>query len=640
MSDWTKCKVTELKAELKRRGLAQAGLKAELIARLDADDEAATTQQQAKSDDQSISQDDEPHEASTDKTVEPHEALIDKTVEPDPDEPRQDAETDELDNTKPPELARDAQDESAEPEPAEPELKPSPVGHEDHAAIPSKEEADTAPKSPSHAAGTPGDARGARDSQGPSDEAHGATISNSAIVEPVVPASAPNGSSMTDSAKEGDAMAYEIAIDALKRKRRSASPTPKEESVKRRRAHETAQDAAKEPEARNSRAQHDQREDASMTDKATLETRAPGIASITATEKALADPEPSLTEVKPSFHPSTPAIYINNLMRPLREIDIQTYLVDLATPSGGVDMDRVIVRFYLDMVRTHAFVVFDSTPTAVRVRNSLHGQVWPKESNRKALFVDFVPEDKVGPWIEMEEERTREKRAGLRWEVVYQPSGDGDDVEALLQPTSIASSSSAAHLTGRATATPTGIEGAPTGPRGYRPSVAQPSRYPRPPPSDPNDPRESRPGQPFAREEPRPSGDGSGEQTVTQPVIYFEAVSVTLARRRLQNMRGLYTRDTTRPLDREINRYSFQDDDRFVDRGREVFEGIRPPHRQQAIDRGMRGGGGRGGGRGGRLPRRGGPAPYRPRGDRYVPGSGGPVDDRGSRYGDDDDRRW
>ena len=43
MKDWSKQTVVQLKAELKRRGLAQTGLKQELVARLTDDDAAAAS---------------------------------------------------------------------------------------------------------------------------------------------------------------------------------------------------------------------------------------------------------------------------------------------------------------------------------------------------------------------------------------------------------------------------------------------------------------------------------------------------------------------------------------------------------------------------------------------------------------------
>src|SRR5690606_34171350 len=107
-------------------------------------------------------------------------------------------------------------------------------------------------------------------------------------------------------------------------------------------------------------------------------------------------------DVAPAIHPATPALYIANLMRPLRPVDMQTHLIDLATPPRLPLSNDVITLFHLDQIRTHAFVVFASTSAASRVRTLLHDSVWPNESNRKALFVDFIPPEKVQEWIDTE----------------------------------------------------------------------------------------------------------------------------------------------------------------------------------------------------------------------------------------------
>ncbi|PNY28604.1 Uncharacterized protein TCAP_01460 [Tolypocladium capitatum] len=549
MADWASLKVVELKAELKRRGLAQAGLKAELVARLDEADEdlAAAPQEQPENPDDPADQEAEPPEARAGHEEKPEQATQGTHVDiPDAD--------------------------GANAEPAETESKSAAV---DQGGEPRPTAHDSIEAPSAVSSNTDHDGHGTLDDvQKRPEERHGpqdAAATESVAREPVP--------TQPDSA---DGMAMEITADALKRKRRSASPTTKEDAVKRRRAQVLAP-VGSAPDGKDSQA-------------------TPVVPTDDAQEDAEAPPE----DVGPARHGNTPAIYVNNLMRPIKEAELRNHLVNLATPPGGERNDHVIIKFYVDSIRTHAFVVFASAPAAARVRNRLHGRVWPKESNRKVLFVDFVPVDKVDDWVRLEESHSGKNKPGDRWEVVYEADGDGNNVEAILRSTSVTSSSAVS------------VQGAPTGPRGYYPSTAQ---FDSP---DPTSMREGRHGASVLR--PRRSvdhADDGYERTIAQPGIHFQSVPPAMAHRRLQSMRGSYTDDTARQLGREINRYSFQEEDKFVDRGREVFEGIRPPYRQQALDRQR----GLGNGRAGRPPRRG-PAPFRPRGDRYVPGQGRPVEER------------
>ncbi|UPL02528.1 hypothetical protein LCI18_013462 [Fusarium solani-melongenae] len=77
------------------------------------------------------------------------------------------------------------------------------------------------------------------------------------------------------------------------------------------------------------------------------------------------------------------------------------------------------------------------------------------------------------------------------------------------------------------------------------------------------------------------------QRTRSQPVISYQAVDKDLARRRLDNMRSFYAPvgDTSRDKGPGSNRYSFENGDCFVDRGVEIFEGIRPPHRERIRER-------------------------------------------------------
>lgn len=258
----------------------------------------------------------------------------------------------------------------------------------------------------------------------------------------------------------------------------------------------------------------------------------------------------------PSVHPPTSALYIRELMRPLRSEMVEQYILDLITPPGSENDPGLIQDFYLDQIRTHAFVVLHSVSAAQRVRAALHNQVWPNESNRKSLFVDFVPSSQVKDWIDREESASRGK--SRRWEVIYEEDGDTvvpihQEIDSERKP-----SFSRPPPTGPAAAVPVypGIEAAPRGPRGRgaRPPVENPGTL----------------------------------QTQAHPRLSYTPLDEDVARRRIDNMRSFYSRDPPSDLGKDYHRFTFENADAFVDRGREVFIGIRPPHRQKEHEERLR----------------------------------------------------
>ena len=166
-----------------------------------------------------------------------------------------------------------------------------------------------------------------------------------------------------------------------------------------------------------------------------------------------------------SIHPVTRALYIRGFTRPLLLSWLQDHAVAIATPQGAEVTARIIeleqqaktaddeqrsktienelaakkieldqasktVEFvYIDTIRSHAFLLFSSTSAAERARAFLHGTVWPKHTWRSAVWVDFIPEDKLHEWVATE----KDKNEVSRWEVAYSKTRDGH-VEATLQP--------------------------------------------------------------------------------------------------------------------------------------------------------------------------------------------------------------
>lgn len=270
---------------------------------------------------------------------------------------------------------------------------------------------------------------------------------------------------------------------------------------------------------------------------------------------AQAEEEPP---VIPSLHTPTSALYIRELMRPLRSEVMEQHIVDLVTPSGKEINPELIRDFYLDQIRTHAFVLLASIPAAQRVRAALHNQIWPNERNRKMLWVDFIPDESIKEWIAKEESAPR----SARWEVVYEQDG-GNTVAVHREIGSDSKSFSRPPPTGpAATAGPVypGIEAAPRGPRGGSGGGGG-----RPPYQNPHN-----------------------RQTDTKPQLTYTPKDEDVARRRMENMRSFYARDPPADLGKDYHRFTFESADSFVDRGREVFIGIRPPHRQKEHEERLR----------------------------------------------------
>ncbi|KAI8958682.1 hypothetical protein F5Y11DRAFT_335495 [Daldinia sp. FL1419] len=621
-TDWNKLKVVDLKSALKRLGLPQNGLKADLVARLEAADSERAASQTS----------DETPEAPEETEPANGEAQSSEVAPEATEAPEEASESSPPDETS--ELSS-----KQSPKQSEPELETEPA---------------------------------------PAQEVSVPIVTETQVAQ-------------ASSASETPLQSTELMQDSQKRKRRSLSPAPSAEEVVRKRARQESRDSQEENVTSPNRGvvdavaepREEQKEDVTQAppdiDMEDARDEAPidreenngavqsiladdansdgqnGHASEVVINNAQATFEESPEDehsrerytvhhaeierdVEPSIHPATSALYIKNFMRPLRPQTVKEHLLTLATPMGAPVEDDTIVDFYLDTIRTHAFVLFNTISSASRVRTALHNRVWPDETNRKALWVDFIPSERFAEWVDIEQTSTGGRGSTNRYEVMYDNDEDGNVIVKLEEFDGVGPTTKQPPLAPepqpeRKPSIPTGpsrsgIEGAPTGPRGFNSNRA-PAVHP------------SRAGR----------LDQPGLSTEARPRVKYQPVSEDLARRRLDTIAAAKTKDFDRDFGKDYKRYYFENGDTLVDRGPEIFLGIRPPHRERQRERDQRrepgsgrepggepsrepgpGRGRRGGGR-----RRGGMPIFHgvPRGgDRFRPGDASGPSGR-SRYPDD-----
>ncbi|KTW28132.1 hypothetical protein T552_01991 [Pneumocystis carinii B80] len=123
-------------------------------------------------------------------------------------------------------------------------------------------------------------------------------------------------------------------------------------------------------------------------------------------------------EILEPIHKLTSAVYIRDLTRPLQASQFKSYLLDIIKDMDEIK-DNIFKQFWMNNLKTHAFIVFTNVDHAKIVRDVLHKSIWPYEKGRQPLWVDYVPEDKVDEWINIEEQSPRD----TKWEVIYDMNG-------------------------------------------------------------------------------------------------------------------------------------------------------------------------------------------------------------------------
>lgn len=594
MPNYSSWKVTDLKAELKKRGIPQTGLrlKQHFIDKLveqDSKDEAAEAPAAAPT----APEPELPQEKPSPETTSPH-AQPEQEQAP----PTQEQEAQQCVDQHAEQLAQQSEV-AAETQPQQVEDGAEPIEEsKQEQPEPSDQTAkDTTPqalKAPEFKAEEPAE-------QAAGDEAQKLTTDESERGESAKPAresvppasqiSEPNTSLSTPLPLE------EVLEDTRKRKRRSQSPVPIPEASANKKARakeESPVQLLKDDEGSVSRDEgardytSEERKD-TRTAPAKQDPRFRDLfppAKTAPLQPAPPSRDQAIDDVKvePARHAATAALYVDGLMRPLQPEALRQHLVSLASSPGAGPNADVIRDFYLDPIKTHCFVSFADMAAASRVRSALHGTVWPNERIRKNLGVDFIPEHKIEGWIRAEEESRDRLGPPPRWEVRYEQTGNG--ITAVLAE--VRSGSRPAPTRPREAGfnrtpplgprhTSTQTEAPPLGL--HRTSTQTDTHLLNAPPPAPTS---SRPGQGF-----KPL-DELFESTTTKPKLYYLPVPRRVADKRLDQFDELLHKGSfPRRGGYETRRITFEDEDYFVDIGPEY--GARAQRRRQA--RGGRPGG-------------------------------------------------